>query len=134
MLNKVVLIGRVGRNVEVKTSKGGNSFCRITVATNSGFGDNKRTDWHNVVAFGKTADACGKYVQKGSLIHVEGSIQYEQYEKDGKKLTSTNILADHVQFITGMKQAEQQGADAMYQSGGSAPLSDDTFDGGDLPF
>lgn len=129
MLNKVILLGRVGKDVEVKTSKNGKSFCSISLATNSGFGDNKRTDWHNVVAFGKNAENCGKFLQKGALALVEGEIQYDQYEKDGKKLTSTKILAEHVTFISGTKHTEEVPSDY------TAAPSDEMFDGGvDLPF
>lgn len=100
MFNKVILIGRVGSDVELKTAKSGKSFCNINLATNTGYGDNKRTDWHKVVAFGKTAEACAKCLSKGSVITVEGSIQYDVYEKDEKKMYSTSIIAEQVVFLS----------------------------------
>lgn len=107
MYNKVILTGRVGREVELKSSKSGNQFCNLSVVTDTGFGDNKRSDWHSVVAFGKTAETCARFVTKGTIVIVEGSIQYDKFEKDGKKLTSTKIVADKVIFVSGTRKASE---------------------------
>ena len=107
MYNEVILVGRVGKDIELKTSKAGKSYCSMSVATNSGFGDNRRTDWHNVVVFGTTAENCAKHVVKGTVVLVNGQIQYDVREKDGKKTTYTNILADRVTFLSDWKKQEQ---------------------------
>lgn len=103
MLNKVMLIGRLGRDPERRTTQAGKPVCSFTLATDAGYGDNKKTDWHTIAVFGKTADNCAKYLHKGSLAYVEGRIFYDSYEKDGIKHTTTKIIADTVQFIATSK-------------------------------
>lgn len=124
MLSKTILIGRLGNTPSVKTSQDGKSYCRFTVATNSGYGDKKKTDWHMVTAFGRNAEACGKYLDKGSMVYVEGRLEYSTFEKDGQKHTKTEILADSVQFIpTGKKQEGQ--SQSQDDTTFSEPLNDE---------
>lgn len=128
MLNKVMLIGRLGRDPERKTTQSGKSVCTFTLATDTGYGDNKKTDWHNITVFDKTADNCAKYLHKGSPAYVEGRIAYDSYEKDGIKHTTTKIIANTVLFIATSKvnaQAPTNGAPPGYQQ----TFSDDTFEG-----
>lgn len=100
MVNKVILIGRLGKDPEVRASQAGKSFCTFTLATDTGFGENRKTDWHNIVTFDKQADNCGRFLKKGSLVYVEGRISYDKYQdKDGQQRTSTRILANTVQFL-----------------------------------
>ena len=130
MLNKVMLIGRLGRDPELRRSQSGKAVCTFTMATDTGWGDNKKTDWHNITVFDKTAENCSKYLRKGSPAYVEGRIAYDSYEKDGTKHTTTKIIANSVLFIATSKAGSQApfnnpqpGTD--YQ----APMSDDTFEG-----
>lgn len=127
MFNKVILIGRLGQNPELKTSNAGKSYCNFTLATNSGFGDNKQTDWHSVTAFNKTAELVHQYLKKGSLVAVEGRIQYQKIEKDGVKHTFTKIIADNVTFIGGKDESASQHVDEQPKA--QPPMSDDTFEG-----
>ncbi len=134
MVNKVILIGRLGKDPEVRASQAGKSFCSFTLATDTGFGDNRKTDWHNIVAFDKQAENCGRFLKKGSLVYIEGRISYDKYtDKDGQQRTSTRILANTVQFLdskTGSNGGYSQSYDPSfdqsrggYGSYGSAPAS-----------
>lgn len=100
MLNKALLIGRLGKDPELRTSQSGKQFCSFTVATDNGYGEKKTTDWHNVVCFDKCAEACGKYLKKGSPVYVEGRISYDKYtDKNGVEKISTRIVASTVDFL-----------------------------------
>lgn len=125
MFNKVILIGRLGRDPELRVSQSGSSFANFTLATNDGFGDNKRTDWHNVTAFGKTAESICKFLKKGSICALEGRIQYDSYEKDGVKKNTTKILADHVTFLSSKNEDQSHGKFEQQ----TEAWSDDTFEG-----
>lgn len=123
MLNKVMLIGRLGRDPECKITQSGKSVCLFTLATDTGYGDNKKTDWHNITVFDKTSDNCAKYLRKGSPVYVEGRISYDAYEKDGIKHTTTKIIANTVLFIATSK------VNAQAPPGYQQTFSDDTFEG-----
>ena len=123
MLNKVMLIGRLGRDPESKITQSGKSVCTFTLATDTGYGDNKKTDWHNITVFDKAADNCAKFLRKGSPVYVEGRISYDAYEKDGIKHTTTKIIANTVLFIATSK------VNAQAPPGYQQPFSDDTFEG-----
>ena len=99
-MNKVTLVGRLGQDPEHKTANSGMTFVKFSIATNDGFGDNKKTNWHNCTAFGKAADIIHKYVKKGSEIAVSGSIDYNKH--DDKYFTS--ILVNDFTFIGGKSE------------------------------
>lgn len=114
MLNKVMLIGRLGRDPERKTTQSGKSVCTFTLATDTGYGDNKKTDWHNITVFDKTADNCAKYLHKGSPAYVEGRIAYDSYEKDGIKHTTTKIIANTVEILNACKSKKPPSLGALF--------------------
>lgn len=126
MLNKVMLIGRLGRDPERKTTQSGKSVCTFTLATDTGYGDNKKTDWHNITVFDKTADNCTKYLHKGAPAYVEGRIAYDSYEKDGIKRTSVKIIANDVRFFGARNDVQEP---QTQHTGYQPPMSDDTFEG-----
>ena len=136
MLNKVMLIGRLGHSPESRQTQQGKSVCTFTMATDTGYGDNKKTDWHKVTVFDKAADKCAKYLHKGSLAYVEGRLSYDTYEKDGIKRTAVKIIASDVRFI-GAKSDNPESA-PQKNDGYQPPMSDDTFEGyplnEDVPF
>lgn len=111
-LNRVTLVGNLGRDPELRTSStGGMSWATFTLAT----GRNRRegdqwvedTDWHRIKAFGTQAETCTKHLGKGSPVIVEGSISYETWQdKEGNRRTSTVILADRVTFIPVRRHVE----------------------------
>jgi single-strand DNA-binding protein len=119
-MNLVVLKGNLGKAPEVKST---NEIiaCRFSLAT-KGYKD--KTDWHNITAFGKTAEVCIKYLQKGSQALVQGRISYNKWtDKEGKERFSTDIIADRIELIDKKKSDDQHGI----------PINED-FDPNDIPF
>jgi len=97
MLNKVTLIGRLGKDPDQKEK-----FTKLLLATTRKYKGDETTEWHNIVTFGKTAEVCGQYLEKGRLIAVEGRIQTRKYEaSDGTTRYNTEIIADGVTFLGG---------------------------------
>lgn len=110
-MNKVVLIGNLVRDPEVRATQSGISVCNFTVAVNRRFkkeNGEQETDFLNVIAWRQLAELCGKYLAKGRKVAVTGSIQTRQYEaKDGSKRTAWDIVADEVEFLS--PQSQQSG-------------------------
>lgn len=79
-MNIITIVGNLGDNPELKNSQNGKEFITFSLATNDGYGDNKKTNWHKCIAFGKTAELIHKYTQKGSKLAVNGSIDYKKHE------------------------------------------------------
>lgn len=116
-LNKVMIIGNLGRDPEVTYTQSGVAVAKITVATSEAWTDKvsgekrEKTEWHRITFFGKPAETIGRYMSKGSQIYVEGRLQTSQYEKDGITRYSTDIIASNFQFIgsKGGGNFQQQG-------------------------
>ena len=124
-LNKVMLIGRLGKDPEVRFTPSGAAVASFSVATDDSYKDKEgkkveQTEWHNITAWQKLAELCGEYLKKGSLVCVEGKMKTEKYEKDGVTKYSTKVVASNVIFL-GSKS----------QSGGSEAASEPS---GELPF
>ncbi len=99
-LNRVFLIGNLGRDPEIKTTDGGLQICSFSIATKEMSKTEVKTEWHKIVAFGKLAELCGKYLAKGKPVFVEGRIQTRSWDgKDGTKKYGTEIVAHAVQFL-----------------------------------
>ncbi len=104
-LNKVFLLGRLGRDPEVRFLGSGTAMCSLSVATDRSWKDKKTDDWKkettgsNVQVGGKTAERGGESLAKGSTVHVEGRISVREYEKDGQKKKAFEIVADSVTFM-----------------------------------
>jgi len=113
MLNKVQIIGRVGKDPEVRYSTNGDAIANFTVATSERYKDKQtgeaveKTEWHNVSAFRRLGEIVGEYVRKGSLIYIEGKIQTSKYEKDGVTHYATSIVASEMKML-GSKDGGQQ--------------------------
>ncbi|MCF0144293.1 MAG: single-stranded DNA-binding protein [Firmicutes bacterium] len=104
-MNSVVLIGNLARDPELRYSTGANgtAICRFTIAVNDGFGERKRTDFIPIVVFGKTAETCDRFLKKGSKVCVNGRIQTGSYEKEGRTIYTTDVIANNyggVEFLT----------------------------------
>ncbi len=109
MVNKVILVGNLGKDPEVISTKTGTSLVKFSVATVSRYKDEKQTEWHNVVVFGKTAENCAKYLAKGSTVYIEGRLQTNKWEdKDKKVQYSTGIIAETVNFLSPSKKKEEE--------------------------
>lgn len=103
-MNKVVLIGRVGKTPEVSVFDNGKKVTKFSLATTEFFGkDNKETNWHNITIWGEYGETMSKYISIGSQISVEGRIQYSAYEKDGVKCVSSTIVTDKVELLDSKK-------------------------------
>lgn len=93
-------VGRLTKDPETRYTGEGKAIAKFTVAIDDGFGENKKTNFIPVVAFGKTAESCEKYISKGSRVGVTGRIQTGSYEKDdGTRVYTTDIIADRVEFL-----------------------------------
>ena len=106
-LNKVMLIGNLGKDPEVRYTPGGQAVANFTIATNESWNDKagqkqERTEWHRIVAWGKTAELCGEYLTKGRQVYIEGKIQTREWNnKEGVKQYTTEIVANQVLFLAG---------------------------------
>lgn len=109
-MNKVIIMGRLGADPEVKDA-GDKKVARMSIATSEKYKDKETTTWHTIIAWGALGVLCGQYLKKGSQALVEGKIQTRSYDKDGKKVYVTEILASSVQFLD-QKSSEKAGSDS----------------------
>jgi single-strand DNA-binding protein len=137
-VNKVILVGNLGRDPEVRSTPSGQSVCTFSLATTDRFNDRtgqqrELTEWHNIVAWGKQADICGQYLKKGRQVYVEGRLTTRQYEaKDGTgKRYRAEIVAQRVQFLGGRASAGFDEGAPDFNSGPEAPPP---VDDEDIPF
>jgi single-strand DNA-binding protein len=142
-INKVILVGNLGKDPEVRHTPQGNAVCNLSVATSESWNDKngqkqERTEWHRVVVWGKLAELCSKYLQKGRQVYLEGKLQTRAWDdKDGNKRYTTEVLANTVQFLSGGAGA---GAGATRDSGtaedpfGEAPSFNEAAASDDIPF
>ena len=106
-LNKVMLIGNLGKDPELRFTPSGRAVARFSVATSEQWTTQEgqkqeRTEWHNIVVWGKQAETCGQYLSKGRQVFIEGSVRSRQYDdKEGQKRYITEIIAQRVQFLGG---------------------------------
>lgn len=125
-LNKVMLIGNLGADPEVRYGTSGSSIVNVRLATAESWRDKEsgdmqeRTEWHRVVFFGRLAEIAGEYLKKGSQVYIEGSIRTRKYnDKDGVERYATEIVANEMQMLGG----RAGGGGGGYEGGGSAPRS-----------
>ena len=126
-MNKVELVGRTTKDLEVRNTQSGTAVVRFTVAVNRRKKDDG-ADFISCVAFGKTAENMGKYVHKGDMVGVSGRIQTGSYEKDGQKVYTTDVIADEVEFLQTKGEKKEQDNDGFEPVHNGSP-----FDG-ELPF
>ncbi len=99
-MNRVILIGRLGKDPEIKQTTGGKNVCKFTLATSYKPKDgDEKTQWHNVAAWGQLGKLCHEHLSKGREAAIEGRIEYHEYEKDGDKKYWTEIVAESVKFL-----------------------------------
>lgn len=123
MLNKAQIIGRLGADPDVRYTKEQEPIARLRVATTGtwkkGGDKQEKTEWHNIVFFGKLAEIVSQYLKKGSLVYVEGKIQTRSWEKDGDTRYSTEIVAENMKMLSGRDASS------------SAPAAESTVSGFD---
>ena len=124
-VNKVILIGRLGKDPEVKYTPSGAPVAKFSLATDEVFKDRsgeqqKRTEWHNIVAWNKLAEICGEYLTKGKLVYIEGSIRSRQWEDQaGNKRTAYDIVAGRMQMLGSKADSDRAAA-----AGAAAPSAE----------
>ena len=132
-INKVILVGNVGRDVDFRATQSGQNLAKFSLATTDRrFKDengNPRTEWHNIVAWGKLAEICDRYVTKGKLLYIEGQIRTRTYEQDGQKKWFTEIHADQMEMLG----SAGSGSDAPREDYGKVAQSFPD-DADDVPF
>lgn len=134
-LNKVMLIGRLGKDPETNFTEKGSSYCRFTLATDESYKNDKgekveRTEWHDIVAWRKLGEICQTYLKKGSKIYAEGKLQSSSYEKEGVKRKSWSIvLSDFVMLDSKLKDQSGSIQDTSPSTSPETGTADD-----DLPF
>lgn len=152
-VNKVILVGTLGQDPEVRYLPNGNAVTSLSMATSEQWTDKQsgqrveRTEWHRVVLFGKVAEIAGEYARKGSQLYIEGKLQTREWEKDGIKRYTTEVHVDMrgtMQLIGGRPQGQQSGQAPdrqqqrqrpahQQQNQQAAPPDGDSFDD-DMPF
>jgi single-strand DNA-binding protein len=154
-VNKVILVGRLGRDPETRYTSSGQAVANFSLATDESFKDRngerqKRTEWHKIVIWGKQAEIAQQYLKKGSLIYLEGRIQSREWQdKEGQKRTSFEIVANNFRMLGGRGDAAAAGAGAgrggeedfgAPHGGGEEPMGGGSGGGGpeisdeDIPF
>jgi single-strand DNA-binding protein len=124
-VNKVILLGNLGRDPETRYTTGGDAVTNLNIATSEQWKDKsgekqERTEWHRVVLFGRQAEIAGEYLKKGRSVYIEGRLQTRKYtDKDGVEKYSTEIVADRMQLIGGAREGGG-GDDEMPGGGGGA--------------
>lgn len=117
-LNQVMLIGRLGSDVDLKYSQGGSPFARLSVATDESYTGQdgtriQKTEWHKVAVFGKQAENCGNFLHKGSLVYIEGNLATRKWrDSEGQDRYSTEIKAKRIIFLDGKDRNNER-----YESG-----------------
>lgn len=131
MINRVILLGRVGKDPEIRTMQDGTKVANFSIATSETYkkdGEKKEdTQWHNIVAWRKLADLAESWIKKGGQIYVEGKIQYRTYEnKDGNRVGTTDIVADQIRLLGGKREERTEEV--------SSEPDELPAEGDDLPF
>jgi single-strand DNA-binding protein len=139
-VNKVILIGNLGRDPELRYTAGGQPVASFSVATNERWNDREgkpqeRTEWHRIVVWGKQGENCANYLAKGRTVYIEGRLQTREWEdKEGQKRKTTEVVAQTVQFLGGPRGS---GTGPARESGGFDAPADDApapAGGDDIPF
>ena len=139
-LNRVVLIGNLGTDPELKYTQNGQAVLRLRLATTESYVNRagerqQRTDWHTVIIWGKRGEALNNILSKGRSICAEGRIQYRQWEdKDGNKRNSTEIVATNIVLLSGGRRDSGGSGDFGGGGGSGAPPAADEFGDDDIPF
>jgi single-strand DNA-binding protein len=152
-INKVILIGNLGADPELKYTPSSRALCNLRVATTEVFKDKsgvkqEKTEWHRVTVWGDQAENCSKYLAKGRSVYIEGKLQTRTYDKEGQKHYATDVVADRVVFLGGgggggggprgggggggggSRPGSEGGADDVEMGGGGPPPGGDD----DIPF
>lgn len=138
-LNKVLLIGNLGKDPEIRSMSNGKSVANFSVATSEQWKNKdtgqkqEKTEWHNIVAYDKLADIIGQYLRKGSKMYLEGRLQTRKWtDKEGKDRYTTEIICNEMQMLDGKKDGGSYAGNAP--AAGAASKSAADMDDSDVPF
>lgn len=111
-VNKVILVGNLGKDPEVKAA-GSSTVANFSIATSENYTDKsgqkqEKTEWHKVVAWGKLAELAGQYLKKGRQVYIEGKLQTREWEKDGQKKYTTEVVASGITFLGGKQDSKPE--------------------------
>ncbi len=139
-VNKVILVGRLGQDPEVRYTQGGTAVANLRIATDETWKDQsgerqQRTEWHTVVAWRRLAEICGQYLSKGRLVYIEGKLQTRSWQdREGNKRYSTEVQADNMVMLGGGRSEEGQAAAPAQPAAAAAAGSDSGTSDDDIPF
>jgi len=147
-VNKVILVGRLGKDPELKYTASGTPFCRFSMATDDVWNDKgtgerqERTEWHNIVAWDRLAEICNQYLTKGKLVYIEGSLQTREWDdQEGNKRKTTEVRARDMVMLSGGAASgdaggggQRRAATADVGGSGSTSSSTSTITDDDIPF
>jgi single-strand DNA-binding protein len=150
-INKVILVGNLGRDPETRYMPSGGAVTNVSIATSKGWKDRdsgeqkERTEWHRIVFFNKLAEIAGEYLKRGSKVYIEGELRTRDWEKDGQKHYTTEVVASEMQMLdsrgemggggpsSGGSTANQAGVESSSPADDFGPPPSDDFDD-DIPF
>lgn len=131
MLNRVMIIGRLGADPDLRYTQNGQAICSLRVATDESYTDKdgnrvERTEWHSVVVFQRSAENCNQYLRKGSMVYVEGKLTTRKWQdQNGQDRYTTEIRADRVQFLERKENGPQKSAQSKERVKAQATVMDD---------
>lgn len=137
-VNKVIAIGNLGRDPEVRYTTGGDPICNWSIACTEKYKDKsgekvEKTEWIRCVAFGRLAEIVGEYLAKGDPCFIEGRLQTRKYEKDGVTHYATEVIVDRLQLLGGKRDGDKEEAPQRSSKPAARNKSNDDFDD-DIPF
>jgi len=142
-INKVILVGNLGQDPEVKFTAGGAAVTTLSIATSDSWKDKdsgmdkERTEWHRVVLWRRLAEIAGEYLKKGSKVYIEGQLQTRKWEQEGQTRYTTEIIARDIQFLDSRGSANtsnQEGAAAATNEEPAPDVPESGIDDDDIPF
>jgi single-strand DNA-binding protein len=143
-INKAIIVGRLGKDPEMRYMPDGTAVANFSVATSEDWKDKatgekkERTEWHRIVAFRKLGEICGEYLAKGKLVYIEGRIQTRAWDdKDGNKRYTTEIVASDMQMLGSKDEGVKKGSgefDSGFKGGGNYSRSEGPVGEDDIPF
>ena len=138
-INKVILVGNLGKDPDMKYTAGGDAVANLSIATSESWNDNQtgekkeKTEWHRVVFFRRIAEVCGEYLKKGSTVYIEGSLRTRDWEDDqGNKRYTTEIIGREMQMLGGRRSEDNM--DQSPQMNSSSPQPEEGLIDDEIPF
>ena len=138
-INKVILVGNLGKDPDMRYTAGGDAVANLSIATSESWNDNQtgekkeKTEWHRVVFFRRIAEVCGEYLKKGSSVYIEGSLRTRDWEDDqGNKRYTTEIIGREMQMLGGRRSEDN--IDQSPQMNSSSPQPEEGLIDDEIPF